>query len=144
MAEGLGLIVVGVDESETARAAAETAARLARLAGARLHVVTALASIASERIAGPGTDEFYVDDAETARTFLEGVAAAWPDLDVSVEVGEGKPGEVVVEEARRLGADLIVVGNRRVQGVSRVLGSVASDVARHASCDVYIAHTVGR
>src|SRR5690606_28369663 len=39
-------------------------------------------------------------------------------------------------------ASLIVVGNKRVQGVAgRVLGSIARDVAAHASCDVYIAHT---
>ena len=38
-------------------------------------------------------------------------------------------------------ADVIVVGNKRVQGVSRILGSIARYVAAHAPCDVYIAHT---
>ena len=55
---------------------------------------------------------------------------------------QGKPAEALVEEAKRLGADLIVVGNRRVQGIGRILGSVASDVAQHAPCDVYIVKTV--
>ena len=143
MAEGLALIVVGLDGSDTARAAAETAARLARAAGARLHLVTAVASISFEVLSGPGGDEFLVDDAERSRTFLAGVASGWPDLEVTVSVRQGKPGPVLVEEADRLGADLIVVGNRRVQGASRVLGSVASDVTRHARCDVYVAHTTG-
>ena len=44
--------------------------------------------------------------------------------------------------AKEIGADLIVVGNRRVQGIGRVLGSVATDVAHHAPCDVYIVKTV--
>jgi nucleotide-binding universal stress UspA family protein len=47
------------------------------------------------------------------------------------------------EEARRLGARIIVVGNRRVQGASRVLGSIASDVAKQAPCDVLIVNTTG-
>ncbi|MCP3973298.1 MAG: universal stress protein, partial [bacterium] len=38
-------------------------------------------------------------------------------------------------------ARMIVVGNRRVQGIARVLGSVASDVAKRAPCSVLIAHT---
>ena len=37
---------------------------------------------------------------------------------------------------------MIVVGNKRVQGLARVLGSVASAVAQHAPCDVYIAKTI--
>ena len=36
-----------------------------------------------------------------------------------------------------------IVGNRRVQGVSRILGSVAMDVARAAPCNVLIVHTTG-
>jgi len=46
-----------------------------------------------------------------------------------------------VREAESLGADLIVVGNKRVQGLGRILGSIAEDVAHHSTCDVYIAHT---
>ena len=44
-------------------------------------------------------------------------------------------------EAVRLDASTIVVGNRRVQGASRLLGSVAVSVLRSAPCDVLIAQT---
>ncbi len=54
----------------------------------------------------------------------------------------GKPADALVHVAKEIGADLIVVGNRRVQGISRLLGSVATDVAHHAPCDVYIVKTV--
>ncbi len=40
-----------------------------------------------------------------------------------------------------VGADLIVVGNKRMQGAGRVLGSVPNDVARTAACAVLIAKT---
>ena len=45
------------------------------------------------------------------------------------------------DEAKRLDAEMIIVGNRRVQGMSRVLGSIAMDVARNAPCNVLIVHT---
>jgi nucleotide-binding universal stress UspA family protein len=49
---------------------------------------------------------------------------------------------MLVDEAARLNADLIVVGNVRMQGPSRVLGSVGSHVLRHAPCDVLVVKTV--
>ena len=55
----------------------------------------------------------------------------------------GKPADVIVDEAKRVDADLIVVGSKRMTGISRVLGSVANDVAHHADCSVYIAKTTG-
>jgi nucleotide-binding universal stress UspA family protein len=45
---------------------------------------------------------------------------------------------VLVAEAKRLDADLIVVGNVRMQGPGRLLGSVGSGVAHHAPCNVLI------
>ena len=70
---------------------------------------------------------------------------AHPGLAVTTAALEGKPGEALVRAADKLGAELIVVGNKRVQGVAgRVLGSIARDVASHASCDVYVAHTHAR
>ena len=48
------------------------------------------------------------------------------------------------ERAALLGklADLIVVGNVRMQGFGRVLGSVGNDVLSHAPCSVLIVKTV--
>ena len=65
------------------------------------------------------------------------------DLVEEIDVVEatGKPADVLVQEAERLGASVIVVGNRRVQGPSRVLGAIATAVARNAPCDVYVAKT---
>ncbi|MFI5429021.1 universal stress protein [Aeromicrobium sp. UC242_57] len=61
-----------------------------------------------------------------------------------VKAVQGKPAAALVELAEETGADVIVVGNKRVQGMSRVLGSIAADVTRRAPCDVYIAHTHDR
>jgi nucleotide-binding universal stress UspA family protein len=37
----------------------------------------------------------------------------------------GKPADGLIAEADRIGATLIVVGNKRMKGMSRLLGAVA-------------------
>ena len=59
-----------------------------------------------------------------------------------LRAAHGKPQEVLVAEAERLNATLIVVGNVGMKGLGRVLGSVATSVAHAAPCDVYIVKTV--
>ena len=48
----------------------------------------------------------------------------------------------MLSHAEYVGADLIVVGNVRMQGISRVLGSVGNEVLRSAPCSVLIVKTV--
>lgn len=139
------IILVGVDGSDSSRRAAAVAAELAASSGATLHVLTAVdphrpampedpKNLGDVRRLTPG-EEAEAIAAEIAGT-LKGVA---PHIESSPI--QGKPADALVEEAKRLGADLIVVGNRRVQGLGRILGSVATDVAHHAPCDVYIVKT---
>lgn len=140
------VIITGVDGSETAIAAAQQAADVARAFESSLHVVSAY---------GPGETRTLSDGAERViinlrdkaeRIAAEAVTALgqeFPDLEVTASIGSGNPAEVLVNEAERLAARLIVVGNKRVQGPARILGSVARSVAANATCDVYIANTHG-
>lgn len=134
-------VVVGVNDSPTARRAAERAAEIARLLGAPLHLVAAVNSDRSSFVKGPGSDSWDLGGADATRQFLASLAVTFEDLEVTTAAREGKPGEALIEEAEKVGAGVIVVGNRRMKGVSRVLGAVALDVAHRANCDVYIAHT---
>lgn len=133
-------IVVGVDRSDTARRAAESAAALASSLDADLHVV-----MCSER--GKtldlqiGGDSFHSDWLADAGQFLKELALQLGHRQITTSVGEGDPAKAICEEAERLDADLIVVGNKRVQGLARVLGSVAGDVMKQAHCDVYVVNT---
>jgi nucleotide-binding universal stress UspA family protein len=133
-------IIVGVDPSDTARRAAETAASLASACGANLHLVTCVTHGKSRDVA-IGSDHWHIDPLSEAETFLKDLARALPHDQITTIVGAGDPATTLCEEAARLDARMIVVGNRRVQGVSRLLGSIATDVARHAPCDVLIANT---
>lgn len=136
------LIVVGVDSSETAECAAREAVALAQATGARLHLVTALAKTRSSNVKVAG-EAIHTGPLERAETMLADLAQRLvpPDVEHTSAVVKGKPAEAIVEEAERVGASLIVVGNVHMQGAARVLGSVASDVAHHAPCSVYIAKT---
>lgn len=141
-------IVAGVDGSATAAAAAERAAVLADALGARVHLVSAFDRAETETIR-IGSDTIVLSSEGDAEGVAEKGAAALrrdhPGIEITVSAAEGRPGDVLVRVADELGAGLIVVGNKRVQGVAgRVLGSIARDVAAHASCDVYVAHTHSR
>lgn len=135
-------IVVGVDKSATARRAAVAAAELAAAYGANLHVVMCADRKGAVSV-GVGSDRFHSDWVAEADQFLDDLGRELPHTEITRSVGEGDPATALCDEAARLGARTIVVGNRRVQGVSRVLGSIASDVLKKAPCDVLIVNTTG-
>ncbi len=137
-------IVVGTDGSGPARAAVEAAAELATDQDATLHLVIAYRIPA----VGAGVDMIPVmpSNAEihaSAATDIEAQAAPIRARGIKTEVHvcDGAPAQVLCDVATTVGADLIVVGNRHVQGKGRLLGSVATKVAHHAPCSVLIAKT---
>lgn len=133
-------IVVGIDRSETSARAAAVGAEMASALGVNLHLVTCTEKSGSTSLA-VGSDRFHSDWLADAELFLKDAARQLGHDQVTFTVGSGNPATVLCEEARRLDARMVVVGNRRVQGVSRVLGSVAGDVLKHADCDVLIVNT---
>jgi len=137
-------VVTGVDNSETAAAAARKAAELAAATGARLHILSAFGDFEAERI-NVGSEEILVSNEQTAKSIAHDVVVelrtTHPDLEITFGAAEGDPAEALVRAAKELDADVIVIGTKRVQGISRILGSIARDVAAHAPCDVYVAHT---
>ena len=132
-------IVVGVDQSDTARRAALRAAELANALGAPLHLVMAASP---GRADGLATETgHHVDWLAGAEQFLDSLTGELKVASVTHAVVDADPATAMCDEADRLGAQMIVVGNKRVQGISRVLGAIGLDVARRASCDVLISDT---
>lgn len=141
------MIVTGVDGTDTAAAAAHQAAELAQALGADLHLVSAYGKY-DEKTYSSGGDTFHYSNEqanlETATAAAATLGKDFPELTITAESLEGDPAEALVRAAVERKAGLIVVGNKRVQGISRVLGSIARDVIAKSPCDVYIAHTHSR
>jgi nucleotide-binding universal stress UspA family protein len=132
-------IVVGVDRSETARRATRRAAEVAASRGVGLHMVTTVAR-ATSTVRGSG-ESWHIDPLSDGEQHLRSLRLGLPVDDITMSVQYGDPAEAMCEEAERLDATMIVVGNRRVQSAARVLGTIATHVIRHACCDVLIVNT---
>lgn len=137
-------VVTGVDDSPTAAAAARRAAEIAAAVGGELHILSAYGDFESERI-NVGSEEILVTNEQSAQGVAQEVVRSlrqdFPDLKINYGASGGNPAEALIRAAESLQADLIVVGNKRVQGVARILGSIARDVVSRAPCDVLVAHT---
>lgn len=137
----MAVYVVGIDGSDTAARAAARARELAAASGATIHVVCAYAENRTVTIdPDPKSSSALAAAERVVEAEVESLRKA--GVGATSAVAEGGPADVLLDEAARIGADMIVVGNRRMQGVSRVLGSVANKVAHHAPCDVLIVKTV--
>jgi nucleotide-binding universal stress UspA family protein len=147
-------IVVGTDGSDSAFEAVKAAAELAETQGdgAVLHVVSVVKPMANAAVAA-GDTAFAAPSAanvnweEEIRVDLEGKLAGIADhvrkegVKVETHVRFGSPADVLCEMATHIHADVIVVGNRGMQGGRRLLGSVPNTVSHHAPCSVLIIAT---
>jgi nucleotide-binding universal stress UspA family protein len=145
-ADDMGVIVVGVDNSDGAKAALRFALEEARLRRASLRAVHAwrFASIGAPGVEAGAPPLFGVELADLQRSveasFEASLREAIPDpggIDVERRIVEGTAAAALVEESR--GADLLVVGSRGLGGFrGLLLGSVGQQVAHHAACPVVI------
>ena len=135
-------VVVGSDDSQTARQAVAAAVAVARLAGGTLHIVTAY-DPKSVRAEDLPAEFHFTTTVHPADRLLESLAdmARAEGLEPLVHAATGEPAETVVKVAEEVGADLIVVGNKGMRGARRVLGSVPNSIAHHAPCSVLIVDT---
>lgn len=133
-------ILVPVDFSECSRKALRYALPFARVFGAGislLHVVETayvMGEFGAVDYAAMAAD--LTTEAERQLCMLAteeiGASAAW-----KIAVRPGRPATEIVEAARELAADLIVIATHGRTGLQHVLlGSVAENVVRHAPCPV--------
>jgi len=135
-------LLVGADSSSTALRAVEAAVELAEVFDAKLHIVTAYKP---ESVKVPDLpEEFrYTANVHPADALLDELKATAKRADVRVEVhaATGEPAEAICRVAGRVGADLVIVGNKGMRGARRVLGSVPNSIAHKAPCAVLIVDT---
>lgn len=141
------VVVVGTDGSPTADVAVQAAADIARSWGSELHIVTAarapksgMAAATGAPLVDTGAGQALAEEAAqqvVART-LDAVGSG---LKVEAHAVGGNADDVILQTAREVGADLIVVGSKGMQGARRYLGSVPNSVAHAAHCAVLIVKT---
>jgi nucleotide-binding universal stress UspA family protein len=140
-------VVVGTDGSGTADKAVEAAALLAREWGAALHIVTAyrkgvpgMASASGSALVDSGAEGGVRHDA--AVQIVEKADTNWGQgLNVTRHSVADSPADAIIDTAKAVDADLIVVGSKGMRGARRVLGSVPNSVAHGAECAVLIVKT---
>ena len=135
-------VVVGADDSSTAREAVRFAADIAKLAGGEFHIVTAFdpKSIRMEDL----PQEFrYTATVHPADLLLQALSSLATErgLEPVLHAATGDPADAIIRVAEREQADLVVVGNKGMKGVRRVLGSIPNTVAHRAPCSVLIVDT---
>ena len=141
-----GPILLAVDGSEQARAAAEAAAEISASTGSGLHVVFVMPTAGHLYGHHYYTRELRESVREQAdnevKVFLDEQAGWLEEHGGKVEdthMAVGRPDAEIVKLAEELGAGLTVVGSRGLGGVRRALvGSVSDSVVRHAHGPVLV------
>ncbi|HSM64663.1 MAG TPA: universal stress protein [Ilumatobacteraceae bacterium] len=139
-------IVVGTDGSSTAEKAVAHAAQLAALSGAHLHIATVAPRIpvlvAPDMVVASA--EWNEASDQSTQLALAGAAqiAERAGAAATTHALGGEPADALLSLCDEVDADLLVVGNRGMQGARRfLLGSVSSRCAHHADCSVLIVQT---
>lgn len=141
------VIVVGTDGSERAAIATRQAFALAKATGATLHIVHVMRLVAMasagygdpSAIATANADVRDLGDRICQQALAEAERQGVP---AEVHNVDGDPAEILVKMAGTVQADLVVIGNRGMSGVKRlVLGSVPNKVSHRCPCSVLIVDT---
>jgi nucleotide-binding universal stress UspA family protein len=121
-----GSIVCGVDDSESAKAAARVARRLSAQLGSRLVFVCVVDDSSTE------------GEISAVAARLHHLAASATEVDCGAHwlVEVGHPADRLVAVAEKEAASLIVVGSTGPR--SSLLGSISAEVSRRASCPVMV------
>jgi nucleotide-binding universal stress UspA family protein len=137
-------ILLGMDGSAAAQAARELVGARTWPAGTRVRLISVGHAVVDWTGLAPTTGASSGTDLRDLQAHAEDQADALRQhgLAVEVEVVVGDPADFLIERARELFADLIVVGNRgRGPVASVVLGSVSAYLVDHAPCPVLVARS---
>jgi nucleotide-binding universal stress UspA family protein len=135
-------VIVGADDSSTALQAVMVAAEIAEIHGGTLHIVTAY-DPKSVQVQELPEELRYTTVGNPADRLLESLSRIVKQRGLApvVHAATGSPDDAIVRIAEQEHADLVVVGNKGMRGVRRVLGSIPNSVAHSAPCSVLIVDT---
>lgn len=134
-------IVLGYDDTETAKRALDRTAELAKTFGASVTVVSvAPVLVGAAHGIGP------IDPVEPPELHREQLSIATAELgrrgiEAASQLAIGDPADTILDVAENASADLIVIGSGHASFISELFGtSVSGSVQRRAHCDVLVVH----
>ena len=134
------LVPVNLQNTALAEKAIGLAVDKAQTSGASLVVMAVAPGFGMPIVAS-----FFPEDAvrealqEIARQLKAYIAENIPsELDTTAVVTEGNPAEQIINQAREVNADLIIMPSNDQAMEQVLLGSVSARVARHAHCSVLV------
>ena len=141
----MNTILLAYDDTASGEVALQRAAELTTGLDAKLIVTTVAPTDAN---LGRGGGRIDPHDSPARRDQV--LAGARADLtargvEAQYVLSIGRPADAILNAAKRYGADLIVVGQRRTDPIKRLLGeSVSESVLRKARCTVLLANASKR
>ena len=129
---GYQTLVVGTDGSQTSLRAVDRAAEIAARSNAKLIIAT-----------GHSSESSGADKSSAILREASDRAKAVGVKNIEEQPIPGAPVDALVELARKVKADLLVVGRVGLDPIIGRLFSVPGNVSRRAKTDVLIVHTTG-
>jgi nucleotide-binding universal stress UspA family protein len=143
-------ILLAVDASDCSKAAVQAVAERPWPAGSQIKILSVV-----EPAYVPTTDawvlpeNYYVEIDNAARDQAHAAIAyaveqikasdVAANLTILAEIKDGLAKDIILEEAERWGAELVLLGSHGYKGLKKLLlGSVSNAVAAHAHCSVEI------
>lgn len=145
-------ILVPIDFSEHCNEAIAYARELAAVHSSHIDVVHVIEEPAFPAFYKMGEAVLYGDVSNLEERagnalieFVEGAPGPSLETEPAVHVEKGKPVERIVELAKELDTDVLVIPTHGLSGVKRALmGSVAEGVVRKANCPVFVVKAYGK
>ena len=130
---------VHLSDTDLAKPSIETAVSLARASGGKVRLLNVL-PMTPVMLAEYVPPDFDVQQRQSSEEALQIIAreSGLPPEQVSGTVRQGGIYHEVLEEAKSIGADLIVMSSHRPAMKTYFLGSNAGHVVRYAKCSVLV------
>ena len=133
-----GKMLLATDGSDDAALAARAAVDIARKTGSELHVVHAWHSVPSTRFESYIHAQLKQEAREVLAEQVERIKGDGANV-AEAHLREGPAVDEILDLAKEVGADLIVIGSRGLGPVKRViLGSVSEGVVHHATRPILV------
>lgn len=153
-------ILCATDLSQNSQATMESAVKLAKMSGAKLHVLHVVEAISSD--AAVTMQIYFPDSGAYEKALQDRMIAAKTELEQqqrkfwselpddlqsvrnnigSIEVIEGHPAEAILSRAKALDCDLVVLGAHDHGTTHTFLGSVAKRVLRRSNIPTLVVPT---